>query len=47
MDSETLNVMLSLYCGLHQSRNCLVTCYQVSDAAQGSKLDRARLYHRK
>ena len=47
MDSEALNVMLSLYCGSQQSRNCLVICQQVSDAAPGSKLDRARLYHSK
>ena len=47
MHPTTLNVMLSLYCGLLQSRNCVVVCHEVSTAAPGEGKDRARLYHRR
>ena len=44
-DRGALNVMLPLYCGSQQSRNCMVIRQQVSDAAPGSGKARARLHH--
>ena len=45
--AETLNLMLSLYCGTEMSQNALVVCAEVAPSAPGEGLARARLYHRR
>ena len=47
MNVQTLNEMLSVYCGMEGTRNCLLICHQVSAAAPGQGPDRSRLFHRK
>ena len=47
MNVQTLNEMLSVYCGMEGTRNCLLICHQVSAAVLGQGPDRSRLFHRK